>query len=129
MNLGDAVTVVVDANDPWNRTGIHLNAGQIYSFRVPERDRWKDAQAECSADGYFRWYLAPFHWFRRVPRANWFALIGIVAHRTADPIIIGSCLSAFKPAHSGELMCFANDIRWMYWNNSGVIKLTVRRIG
>lgn len=128
MDVGDAKTVVIAANELWSRTRIHLTKGQTYSFRVPQQDRWRDAQIECSADGYFRWYIAPFGWMRRVPRAEWFALIGIVEPHTADPIIIGSCLSNFSPAHSGELICFANDVRWMYWNNSGVIKLTVRRI-
>jgi hypothetical protein len=41
--------------------------------------------------------------------------------------VIGRQCLAFKPKRSGTLWCFANDVPVMYWNNSGSIKLTIKR--
>lgn len=108
--------------------GVELVKGGTYSFRVPSGDRWKDGRIEITADGYRRWYLSPFTGLLRAPRADWFKLIGAIGKLGTERVIIGSYLDAFTSPATGELFCFANDVRFMYWNNSGVIKLTIRRL-
>jgi hypothetical protein len=128
LDVGRSATVLVDAREQWNRTGLILTEGQSYSFYVPGEEFWRDGALEVTADGYTRFWLSPFGYLKRVPRANWFRLVGQIGHLPSERFVIGMGLSGHAPRVTGELVCFANDIPWMYWNNSGLIKLTVRRV-
>jgi hypothetical protein len=79
------------------------------------------------ADGYTREALRPFEFLRRVPDQNWLKLIGAIGRDENSPIIIGSAMTNFSPSKSGELLCFANDVGWMYWNNRGSLRVTGTR--
>ena len=118
------MTVVAD--NPWNDSGVDIIAGGNYDLVAS--GKWKDASNECNADGYLSTpILKIFEGLRRVPDARYFKLIGTIGRSTHDPILIGSKLTDFSPNKSGRLYCFANDVRWMYWNNSGAIELTISR--
>ena len=39
---------------------------------------------------------------------------------------VGSHLD-FTATHDGELVCFANDADWLYWNNEGQLRVDVTR--
>ncbi len=126
MNMEVALnTAIVQAVELWNPTGIQLKKGVRYRFAVPAGQVWKDGWIRCGPEGYWRWYLAPFQQHRRVPQANWFALIGTIGQSEANPILIGAGLSAYEPNQDGELFCFANDAPFAYNNNSGSIILEV----
>jgi hypothetical protein len=53
--------------------------------------------------------------------------MGSIGQRDAGAFGIGARLDAWQPADAGELFCFANDVGLAYWNNSGTVRLTVRR--
>jgi len=127
LSIGESADVTVKARNPWNDSGIELSAGAHYDFIVSGNQTWSDASISCGADGYARRYLAMWEPFRRVPTADWFKLIGTIEQSTQNPIIIGSRLLDFSPSKSGRLYCFANDVRLMYWNNCGLITVTVTR--
>jgi hypothetical protein len=64
---------------------------------------------------------------RRVPTANWFALIGTLNGRDDTAFVIGRQLEYTADA-SARLVCFANDVPWAYWNNFGSVTLTITRL-
>jgi len=109
-----------------------------------------DAVSKCwVAAGRCRSYLGAK---RRLRDANWFELVcGIgeyvwrlqeqsdavgndvaaymplrEAEVTASLFAVGSFLD-FSATHDGELVCFANDADWLYWNNDGQLRVDVTR--
>ena len=48
------------------------------------------------------------------------------AEVTASLFRVGSHLD-FTATHDGELVCFANDADWLYWNNEGQLRVDVTR--
>jgi hypothetical protein len=114
------------ASNPWNDTGIDLSAGGVYDFVAT--GEWKDASIPSDADGYVSTPIVKlFERFRRIPDARYFKLIGTIGKSTGASVEIGVKLTGFTPAKSDRLYCFANDVRWMYWNNRGAIELTVTK--
>ncbi len=86
-----------------------------------------DRDRVCDADGYpsdkFFLYLA--QWLRRARGENWFALIGIISGDRSS-FLIGTDRTLIAPA-SGVLTCFANDVLFMYGNNTGFVELIITR--
>ncbi len=101
--------------------------GADYEFKVGGDQQWFDAQITTTADGYDRWWL---HWARGMQRfadADLFTLIGQVGSDSSSAFAIGTnCRQRAKG--NGELFCYANDVASMYWNNSGCVVLTIRRL-
>ncbi|MBI2185720.1 MAG: hypothetical protein HYU37_01205 [Acidobacteria bacterium] len=117
----------------WSHTGIHLKAGVVYDIRAT--GTWLDASIRTGPAGYASTDVSPLKvpFFklaesrRRVPTANWFALIGALDEDESTQFVIGPGTPAhgFTPPRDGELTCFANDLRSKYDNNSGAIEITV----
>jgi hypothetical protein len=127
LKSGQSKSFVVDSAKLWNRSGIALERGRVYDVNVEADQTWKDSYISTDADGYTREALRPFEFLRRVPDQNWLKLIGAIGRDENSPIIIGSAMTNFSPSKSGELLCFANDVGWMYWNNRGSLRVTVTR--
>jgi hypothetical protein len=128
LKPGESKSFVVDAAKLWNPSGIALKAGSIYDVKVEGDQTWKDWYIAAGPDGYTRETLRPWEFLRRVPDQNWFKFTGTIGRDEKSPIPIGKALTNFSPNKSGELVCFANDIAWMYWNNRGSISVTVTRV-
>jgi hypothetical protein len=130
LKIGESAEFWVHAEIRWNDSGIDLVAGGKYDLVVLGSQTWNDSSIVSSTDGYTS-RLGQRIWerFRRVSLADWLELIGTIGKSTKDPFIIGSKLICFSPSISGRLYCFANDLPFMYWNNSGSIKVIVGRIG
>lgn len=106
LPVGASETVTVSARDPWNRTGLYLDAGQ-YTFTAEGRwqggDVWSGPEGGASsllfrpggavqllgtatgvAERVFRAWTgneaASFLGARRVPDQPWMALVGVVAN-------------------------------------------------
>jgi hypothetical protein len=118
-----------------NHTGILLERNAVYRFAA--EGQWFDSTIATDARGYSstraRWYAVPVMFaatpIRRVPTASWFELIGEVPGGSKHFVRIGHILGSEWPADaSGELVAFANDVNFMYGNNSGEVTLTVTRI-
>ncbi|MDF1643901.1 MAG: hypothetical protein P1U80_06935 [Pseudomonadales bacterium] len=98
---------------------------------------WKDASISCDADGWTR-NRPDINWikelivdrmepFRRVPEENWFKLIGAVGDNDEEYFVLGTRKVTYIPKKSDEFCPFANDLRRMYSNNDGHLKITITR--
>ena len=126
MNIGEKQTAVVLAKPHWNLTGIQFAAGERYSMSA--EGRWVDWYIPHGPEGdpSDNFYLKAFERFRRMPKENWFELIGALNSDLATAFPIGKgCEYAAQTA--GELTCFANDVEGFYFNNYGEVTLTVTR--
>jgi len=126
LRVGEFAEATIEAKRKWNDTGIELVSGHEYLFKAT--GRWTDWGTVCDADGYAspNPTLQAAEWLRRSPRSRWFALIGALDANKLTHFEIGRSRSLIMPA-SGILTCFANDVAWMYWNNSGSVHLYVTR--
>jgi hypothetical protein len=128
LKSGESKSFVVEAAKFWNPSGIALKAGSTYDVRVEGDQTWTDWYVVAGPDGYTLEALRPWDYWKRVPSQNWFKLTGTISRDEKSPIPIGKALTNFSPNTSGELVCFANDIPWMYWNNRGSISVKVTRV-
>lgn len=123
----------IAARTPWNVTDILLEAGKTYDFLA--EGQWLDASIECTADGYPPPNLNPwqkvllraFAPLRRVRSAKWFVLIGTIDQDMDTAFLIGRT-SRHTMEKTGTLTCFANDVGFMYCNNSGAVTLSVTAV-
>jgi hypothetical protein len=128
LSIGQTVNACVRADERWNQTFVLVHPGEQYRFEVLPRDQvWKDWRIPATAVGYSKPYLRPFERFRRVPGAAWFALVGTIGKTDDGAFVIGAGVTKSMDA-AGKLVCFANDISFLYWNNHGSLQLSVSRL-
>lgn len=122
------LTRIVFARPYWNDTGLTVERGVRYHFSAD--GQWCDAGISSSAAGYsspnfiMRWAEG----WRRAPQENWFALICAVDRDKSHLVAVLKEGGDHSFPASGELSCFANDAPLFYWNNSGTVMMTVRRV-
>jgi hypothetical protein len=109
----------------WNHTGLAVAPNEAYELTA--RGSWSDASHTVTAKGYELGRLAAFRPFRRRRDAPWFELIGAVGASERTAFRIGEHAPVTFHA-SGELVLYANDACFMYWNNTGSIEVIVRRV-
>lgn len=118
----------IDSRACWVDTGVRVVAG--WSYQLTATGRWRDAGIDTDAAGYRS--ANPFQrWterWRRQPDAPWFTLVGAIDRRNETQFVIGSGL-VWQATTSGTLTCFANDLRWFYFNNAGCVLLRVDLAG
>lgn len=127
LSPGESHRVRIPANEKWVNTEIDLEPGESYTLKA--KGEWRDLFTKCTAAGY----MSRLPWMviaekkRRVPEARWFELIGAIDDDSASYFRIGlGC--EFTPERAGRLVCFANDLMGMYWNNCGGVWLNVERV-
>jgi hypothetical protein len=121
----------------YNWSGVQLRAGASYSFSVPAGDTWDDASITCGPAGWttdqLPWYketfVKLFESRRRLPDANWFALIGALGDEDAELFLIGDQAAPYTAPHDADLYLFANDLPTKYENNEGSLMVTITRTG
>jgi len=118
-------TCSINSHKHWNDTSIVLEAGHAYCLIVPGHQKWQDWGICSGPDGYCRRKLWLFEFWRRMPQAHWFALVGSVDKKKDARFVIGSGLAIYYPSRTGRLFCYANDVYGFYWNNSGTVTLSV----
>ncbi|CAM3839745.1 MULTISPECIES: phospholipase effector Tle1 domain-containing protein [Pseudoalteromonas] len=137
LKIGQSQDVLVYASEQYNATGLMLEQGATYRFSPYPEQLWYDDGVKCGPQGWHRDNLqlgvkeipmALLEPFRRLPHANWFALIGAIAHRDNDAFEIADG-GEFKMTHSGEFTPFANDLMRFYGANAGRIKIHITRLG
>lgn len=135
LAVGETAAFPVRAADKYNWSGVRLQKGASYRIDVAPDQRWIDGGINCDADG---WTTESLPWFkeavvrhfekeRRLPGANWFALVAAVDDEDTHLFKIGNG-GQFTSPRDGDLYAFANDMKSRYGNNSGQIKATVRRL-
>jgi hypothetical protein len=121
--------ITIPANKWWFPTGVILARGTEYQFAA--QGTWHDASITCGPEGYTLQEAVPksqWPFFRLVqgfrPQNTcdcWFQLIGKVGDSVFE---IGTGLSCLSP-DDVELLCTANDVPFMFWNNKGKLTLNV----
>jgi hypothetical protein len=121
------VQTSIDSGAIWVDTGVLLTAGDTYELRAS--GTWHDASIVTDAAGYpsANFFQRLTERLRRVPDAPWFALIGAIDRRKDTQFVIGAGRT-FRAPFSGQLTCFANDLRGFYFNNSGSVMLSVEKV-
>ena len=70
--------------------------------------------------------------FRRLPDANWFALVGAWGDEDGEDgdnlFLIGDSRNEIVAKQSVDLYLFANDMPSKYDNNDGSLKVTITRV-
>ena len=121
----------------YNWSGVRLLKGNKYIFNVTQDDTWKDANIVCGPGGWesddLPWYKEGVVQFaeryRRLPSANWFALVGALGDEDDELFLIGDGNEPYTAARDAELYLFANDLPSKYDNNKGWLTVTVTHIG
>jgi hypothetical protein len=118
----------VNACNPWFKTSVQLTAGERYFFRAS--GSWTDWTQVHDANGLRMANLRRFERFIRCRSADatWFTLVGAIEKDRESFFAIGDgrrWSEGWVAPASGQLFCFANDVRLMYFNNHGAITLEV----
>ena len=91
------------AAEPWNHTGLRLEAGHTY--RMSATGEWFDRGLPYGPEGGPA--QSPiqriFEWARRQPHQPWFVLIGAIDADNGTAFRIGKELASFTTEESGEL--------------------------
>jgi hypothetical protein len=139
LEVGESLTIDIAARPKWNIAPLQVKSGETYRFEAS--GTWHDASIATGPKGYpsptllFRL----FEWLRRRPKANWFALVCMVDRDKATAFDFTYAETSEegrwpkvtieqKITKDGFLNCFANDLPFMYRNNSGAVKLVITRI-
>lgn len=145
-NATAPIEAMVQARQPWNWTGIYLEAGQRYRFSA--RGRWRGSHLSCGPDGAEsqgpalqapaastpsllqrveqRWRrftgessLIPEPSARRVECANWFALIGVIATSAETDVEPGNpSMTTFEIGNGCELECNSSGYLYCFANDA-----------
>lgn len=120
-----------------NETNIQLKEGERYRLvpRIEQDDPLVDWFIKTDFNGFdaesqpfpIKEFLKSQENKKRMKRAKWFALIGLVDEDEKWEFVIGqSCEITAKV--SGALMCYLNDVPQAYFNNQGSFYLDVTRL-
>ena len=125
-NIGESITGSIHAGKRWNHTGVRVSPGERYSLAA--NGGWVDWHTVTNPNGYAspNLLLRIAEGLRRMPSARWFRLVGSIGKQRSSFFGIGE-ICTFEPTIRGELLCFANDVVWMYFNNSGAVNLRITR--
>lgn len=112
---------------PWNDTTLQVTSGEIYELCAT--GTWYDASLSSDPSGYSspKALMSSLEWLRRRPKDKWFALIGATDRKETQTFLIGTQMRWTVP-QNGQLYCYANDVPYFYFNNSGVLILHVTRV-
>lgn len=122
--MGTSFSIVKVHACKYNNTGIEIAAGKSVTIESDQSDRWKDLYIECDAAGW-NTHLAMLPGIKKckdLPEENLMLMCAKIGTKVY-PIGKGNTIVAEE---SGELILFANDVKYLRWNNSGSIDVTVR---
>ncbi len=129
INIGESAEVSVRARDPWNPSGVLMEKGAVYRFQIVKITGWDDA-GEKNIDplaGWTNFLLDFFSVFIRCPGQLYFRLIGGVSKKRKHFFPIDP-EKPYTAEATGEFFAFANDLRPFYFNNHGVLILSIARV-
>jgi len=128
LNVGDTAEFGIFALLRWNDTALTMLKGENYLLTAD--GNWYDASQKSDANGYTSTLLKHrlLAEFRRSTEQNWFFLMGALSMDDRKAFPIGAGPTNYTATEDGKLYCFANDLRRFYFNNSGLVKLAVKRL-
>lgn len=121
--------IQIDSRLRWNSTGIQVAPGESYRIQASS-DLWYDAGIPADANGQSgNFFQRPFKWLIRCKQAQWFQLVGALGHSDNQLFALGmDAQLTVSAGANAELTLFANDVSFMYCNNSGSIRVSITRI-
>jgi len=119
---------VVEAKAIWNGTGLLIRPGEQYLVTA-SKDVWVDRTIRSTAAGQpgvgIQKLLRPL---LRCRAGQWFELIAAVGRDHSQLFAVGMIgRVTLDGGEEGELLFFANDVIFAYYNNSGSVKVEVQR--
>lgn len=117
--------VSVRAREHWNDTKLDVRPGE--RWLISATGQWTDWKTPSGPEGYFEPKLKLFERLRRMPQAPWFSLVSAVGNAPDSFVLIGRS-GELRPTRAGRLLLFANDVSFMYWNNSGELAVAIHRL-
>jgi hypothetical protein len=132
LEIGHNVVVEIQSRPKWNDTRLNVRKGERYLLSAT--GRWYDASFAAGPEGYKspNFYFRALEGLRRVPCADWFALVVTVGQNLSSAFVVtpfaGAPPTTLDVTQDGSLFGFANDLSWFYFNNSGCVLLTIERL-
>jgi hypothetical protein len=127
LEINQSQIINLDPSLQWQDTEIDVVAGEKYT--ITANGCWVDLYIPVSGNGYNMPFVSEEK--KRVPGQKLAALMGAVGQTDEDAFLIGkSCEKTFTG--SGRLYLFVNDMKiggWFWRNNSGTMKVEIRRAG
>ncbi|MFC1602942.1 DUF2235 domain-containing protein [Pseudomonadota bacterium] len=132
-----AVKTMVDANQYLNNSGLVLEKGVKYRVDFNEKQRWMDAGQQATPTGWEPAETGVAKFFRKMlardTNVELFHLMGAIYGECEDGYYCGEEFpikagEPFEATASGEFCTFANDLPFMYWNNSEEIEIRISRV-
>ena len=145
LAVGDEVSLAFFTNYMNFDTGVTLDAGADYAFRIAILSHWVDADIDTNQAGEpldergFSNSLMPFEWagsLRRSRNHNWFELMLRQSDCPRESLAGVSDLDfdaesgsyRFLARCSGKLALFVNDSYGFYGNNAGYANILLTRL-
>ena len=140
LGIGQSHECEVLAKLKYNWSGVQMSKDARYTFSVTDGDTWADASILCGPAGWVSedlpWYkegvVKLMERYRRLPDANWFALVGAWGDEDGEDgdnlFLIGDSGNEFVAKYSIDLYLFANDMTSKYDNNDGSLMVTITRV-
>ena len=102
--------------------------GESYSLTAD--GKWYDVTQKSHANGYTSNLLKHrlLVRFKRSPKQSWLFLMGAPSMDGRKAFPLGAGPTNHTATEDGKLYCFANDLWRFYFNNSGLVKLAVKRL-
>lgn len=135
LTHGESITLDVDPCTLYTPAGIKVQPGQSFSFTA--NGKWKDWFIPCDYRGWGGGWLTRFARVKGQPLFRLCASIG-KDDCTAFPVDTSqrwTVPDSLPPDGDRQLFLFANDLRWMYWNNralgeaeGGPLRVSMKRV-
>lgn len=130
---GESHEIEVCACRPWNRSGIIVKEGQVYSFAVKKilLEPWED-KGYKDIDPLIGWkadikHLIGYFATKRSDKTDWFALVGSIGKNCLTTFAVPQTSKTITTKEFGELYFYANDAEGFYSNNRGLLELIIKR--
>ena len=136
LPLGVPQIVTVHSPDRNGKTIWWVKKGQVLQVSADKDQIWYDWIVKTNPRGYEPFLSSLLDLLKRVPDVRFFQPIACVddQRRLARrdfyvvPLKADRNSKPFTAPRTGRLEVFANDIDFLYWNNSGSVDVTVTRL-
>ena len=121
----EPIVIQVAANQFYQSTGLALIKGETYEITAV--GEWQDASFPPSDANGFKGFTAPMFFgmlLKPMPRQYYMKLCGKVGG-WKFPIGTATTITIKR---NGELLLYANDAKGFFDNNSGTLKVTIKKL-
>lgn len=137
LAYNESKSFILYAERRHNFSGIFIEEGETYRFKISKPHNWCDASVPAKTNGWPDqkiFFLKVMSWtrvFSRYPSGRLYTVVGGIQNSSRKSRFdMGSMKDGetYLADQSGELYAFANDIYFKYDNNFGHVKISVEKI-